>query len=540
MPIIEQRTFKDGLSNVDFMNYVRQYASSEYQNRIEVVTKENIQAQAAALLDYEPNRNEFIDVFINKIGLTIGRTMSFQNPWKEFKIGQLQRGDTIEEWMVGLIKSKTYNADRLHLEKDIFGKYPNEVQVNYHQVNRQEYYPLTVNTDLLERAFLTPDGLLSLVSQLMASLMNSAEYDEFLAMAHLLKEYVDLTGGGYTVHVDDVGDIDSTAPQARYLIRRIKEISSMLAIPSRRYNVAGMPTNIKPEDMMIILTPEADAAMDVEALAAAFQVDKLTLPQRKVVVSNEYLEIPGFVAALVPKWFLVVADKLFKTTNADNPIDLHRNYFLHIHQVLSFSRFAPVVIFWTGPGTEITRLDTPVVDVADITFTNRQGNNVTTLPRGEMYQVNSVAVTAPAGGANNGARLVLSGNESSMTYLSPTGMLHVALNETAQNLTVKAIATDDQAFAETATVPLSGQIISIWPVVQFADDGDILVSPVKPGQTGNVIHVPDVQGVVYKIGAATITDDYTITKNETVTASALPGYELVEGAAVSWPFVFTA
>ena len=539
MPYKDVRPFRDKLSNEEILNAVRHDASSDYQARVPAATKGKIQKTVDAMMDSPTTRNEFIEQFINKIGLTIHKNRMWTNPLAMFKIGMLAYGDTIEEYHTGLTKAYVYDHDRDSLEKTIWGKEPNEAQVSYHRINRENFYKLTINEMQLRRAFQSPTGLYQLINELMAVPIKSDNLDEFLLMASLFAE-AERMGGIYKIHVDDVGAAGSDSVQAKFAIRRVRELVATLPFISRDYNAAHMPSHAEEDDLILVMTPEAAAAMDVEALAAAFNVDKLSLPDRRVILPAKYIGIEGFQMAITTKDFFVVADTFLETRSIQNPADVHTNFFLHHHQIISFSRYVPFIMFWTGEGTEVNEIETPVVDVEDLTIVDRNGDTVTDVERGGLYYVDGAGVTSPAGGWNDAVKVSLSGNTSVFTRITQTKMLHVGENEEADTLTITAVSTDDNSLSETLTVSVTGEKFAIWPVPEFSADGDISVKPKKPGQTGNTIHIPTIDGIVYKNGATTVTDDVTITANTTITATAAPGYEIPAGTAANWTFNYTA
>jgi hypothetical protein len=240
MPYKDVRPFRDNLTNEEILDAVRNEASSDYQRRVPAATKASIQETIDKMMSSHMNRNEFIDVFINKIGLTIHRNRMWTNPLAVFKIGMMAYGDTIEEYHTGLSQAYVYDPDRASLEKTIWGREDNEVQVSYHRINRQNYYKLTVNEAMLRRAFQSPTGLAALINELMAVPVKSDNLDEFLLMASLFGE-AERMGGIYKVHVDNISAYESDAPQARYFIRRVRELAATLPFISRDYNAAHMP-----------------------------------------------------------------------------------------------------------------------------------------------------------------------------------------------------------------------------------------------------------------------------------------------------------
>jgi hypothetical protein len=497
--------------------------------------------------DFAPTRNEFIDALVNRIGLTIIKGNLWTNPLAKFKRGLLEYGDTIEEVNIGLLEAKTYDPDRDYLEKDIFGAETPDVQSSFHKVNRQNYYKLTIKEPLLRRAFLTPNGLSEFITKLMATPTTSDSWDEFLLMASLFEEY-ERAGGFFKVNIPDLGVSTSDGNDSRYALRRMREMSGNLGFISTHYNASGMPVAATPDELELFITPEANAAMDVEALAGAFNIGKAEFASRTTIVPKEHFNIPGAQAVLTTRDFFVVADQRLENTSAPNPVGLFQNYFFHHWQVISASRFVPAVLFTTDEGTVINLDATPVVSVSALTLTDTEGGALTKATRGDMALVAGSAVTDPTGGPNDAVRLELTGALSERTYLSKTGVLYIAIDEDSESVTVTAYATDTDIPQTKATlvIPIIGDKAEMWPnpEVLTDDDSDSLleVTPVAPTfTTPDAIHVPNSDKVVYKNGATVVTGtDFTITgatgAQVTIVATGATGYEIKSGATASWTF----
>ena len=164
---------------------------------------------------------------INRVGTYITRDITWNNPLREFKRGMLNFGDTIEEVQTGLVSSYTYNSERDYMEKDIFGAHKPNVASQFHTVNRQEYYKITVNRDQLRRAFLDESGLQNYLSQILASPTTSDQWDEFLLTCSLFAEY-EKNGGFYHVKVPDLRSLTATESDAKQLIKRVRAMTDNL------------------------------------------------------------------------------------------------------------------------------------------------------------------------------------------------------------------------------------------------------------------------------------------------------------------------
>ena len=118
----------------------------------------------------------------------------------------LNFGDTIEEVQTGLVPLilTTLSATTW---KDIFGAHKPNVASQFHTVNRQEYYKITVNRDQLRRAFWTSRVWRTTCPQILASPTTSDQWDEFLLTCSLFAEN-EKNGGFYHVKVPDLRSPD--------------------------------------------------------------------------------------------------------------------------------------------------------------------------------------------------------------------------------------------------------------------------------------------------------------------------------------------
>lgn len=493
-------------SNVAIADRIRNNASMEYRNRIPEATQAGIEATLEALVSYRPHWNEFVDALVNRIGTVYARNISWTNPLAEFKRGMLSYGDTIEEIQVGLLESHLYDPDRDYMEKTLFGRELPEVQSNFHTVNRQEFYKVTVNDMLLRRAFLESGGLNSFVSQLMEAPSTSDQWDEFLLTTSLFETY-ESNGGFYHVNVPNAADLSSDATDARGALRKMRAMADTIKFPSTRYNAAGMPTFANPEDLLLFVTPEFNAAIDVEALAGAFNVDKADLHGRIVPIPKEHFRIDGAQAIMTTKDFFVIADTLLENTSQQNAANIHTNYFLHHHSIISASRFVPAVLFWDGQDDEVIEMTSSVISIATPTAEDRDGTVVSEVERGELYQLNAVVTTNPADAEGAAVVWSVEGATSSQTYATASGVLHVGGQERATTLKVKATSTwidpenvrAPKIASSNKNLTVTGDLTPEWPVsgvVESIAVKGVEVEDLTPGTTAYTVAVPDGEAAV--------------------------------------------
>lgn len=457
-----------GMPNAEFADSMRKFTSGEYKRRIPKATQGSISDTLKALQRFRPHMNEFVDVLVNRIGLEIYGNNVFNNPLKELKRNSMEWGDTIEEIQVGLLTAHTYNPDVDSTEKDIFGTETPDVDVSFHTINRQNMYKVTVNDTLLRRAFLADNGLTTFTSQLMAAPTSSDEWDEFLITTRLIVEY-EANNGFHKVQVPDVGAPTSDAADAKALLRTARELADEFPFISTKYNAAGMPVSASRDSLIFITTASVKAAMDVEALAMLFNLDKAEMYGRIIVLPKEHIPIKGFQGIITTKDFFVMADTTLETTSIFNPHKLQYNYFLHHHGIYSASRFVNAVLLTSEPVAPVVIAPDPVTAVQAVTVVDGDGATATTLERGTLYQADSWGVTAS--GFKGAVRWSVEGNTTFLTHITAEGVLHVSGIEGATELTIRATSVyvnpgDPQAVSLTQIkkLPVSGDTDATWPV----------------------------------------------------------------------------
>lgn len=459
------RSYKS-LTNEQIISAIKRTGSDAFQTSIPDPIKASVQESAKQILSFTANRNEFTDALVNRIGKEYVNFQTFRNPLAKFKDEEMFFGDTMEEIAVGLTKAQVYDPSRDALERDIFSRKVPDVRTAFHKINAQRHYDITIQEPMLRRAFTQPFGLDKLVAALMQSPITSDERDEFLLMTNLFREWYRM-GGFFRVQVPNLASSTATEQDAKVLLRNLREFASILSYPETDYNPARMPVAADPEDFELFITPEAKSAIDVEALAAAFNVSYADFDSRTTVIPGKYMPIPGVQAILTTRQWFKVVDTLRENTTADNPIGLHQNYFYHHHQIVSASPFQPAIMFWTGEGDNIEIEDTPVESVT-ISVQNLDGETVTEVERGEVYRVITSTVTTPLGGYNTGVRIEIdptSETTSDYTYLRQTGSFMIGLDEESESITINGFATDTDfpQTVEDVTVTVTGKRVEFWP-----------------------------------------------------------------------------
>lgn len=408
------KTTKLTKNGVDILNAIRNDASLSFQERVPAATQEDIREYGSAILQFQALQNEFVDALVNRIGKVILSSRLYKNPFAMLKKGMLDYGETIEEVYTSLAKAKIYNPETA--ETEFMKREMPDVRSIFHKIDYKNLFKVTVQRRDLERAFLSADGVYNLVSDIVSSLYSGMEYDEFITMKQLIVEYA-RKGLFYEVEIPAV-----TADNMRGIISTVKGYSNKFTFMSTKYNAMGVPTYSDRSSQIIFIDSDFDALMDVEVLAAAFNMDKAEFMGRRILIDN-FGELTGAKLLLCDESFFQIYDVLMQFESVRNPEGLYWNYFLHKWTVFSVSRFANAVLF-TVPENEITG-----VTIAPGT---------TTIDKSELNRnVNLTATIDSTGEVDDTLEWTMTGNESTETKLTVNGntsaTVYVSANEKVPN-----------------------------------------------------------------------------------------------------------
>ena len=262
------------ISNDKLLNAVKLDLPGEYKDKIPTATKTNLLDIADIMIEYPTLKNAFLTRLINKVGKTIIDKKVYQNRFKEFKKEKLAYGTSIEYIFTDLIKAKDFseNFGSNAAESLLSSVNNNNVGVQYVSKNYEVKWKETISDVIFRQAFTTENGLYNLIDTKVQAVINSTEYNEELAINGVLNlmPMVEEVVTGYA---------DTQAGYKAFL-KKVKELSLKLPICSNKYNVQGVHTWTNLEDMIIFMTPELQAAIDVEVLASLMHIEKAEIGNR--------------------------------------------------------------------------------------------------------------------------------------------------------------------------------------------------------------------------------------------------------------------
>lgn len=346
-------------STIDIINVIRANAPYEYQNAVPEVSKATDIPRVGEIIMGTPAlANNFINSLVNRIALVTVKAATFNNPYVGLKKGYLEFGETVEEIFVNIAKPMYYDPEKAPARE--FKRSIPDIRSTFHVMNWRVLYPVTVQDDDLRMAFLSADGVTSLISRIVETVYKAAEYDEFLLFKYLLIKGI-ANGDIRGLHSTDADISNNSAIEFRTTANQFQFLN-------RNFNSAHVLTNTPMERLRIFMTAEANAKYDVNVLAGAFNMDKADFIGRLTliddfgsfdnerfnaireqsdaleVVTTAELEKASTVQAIMidSDWFQVY-DNLAKFTEKFVASGDYWNYFYHTWKTISYSPYANAV-----------------------------------------------------------------------------------------------------------------------------------------------------------------------------------------------------
>lgn len=331
---------------VDIFNVVRANSSGQFKQIVPSAAEDNITNVASILFNqaYQPQLNEFVTNLINRIGLTIVRNKSYSNPLALFKKGDMPLGTDIQDIYTNPAEAQQYSISDTEASKLLAITDP-DTKVAYYSRNRQDRYEKTITRTALQAAFVSWDKFEDYVASISQSLYSGAYIDEF----KLTKALIDgayANGKVITKVVDD----PTTEEGAKAFIKQARAVYAKMQFPGTELNAYSkfqkndaVTTWTDPDRLVFITTADIMATVDVDVLAASFNMNKADFLGRVVTVDKfEHEDIYG---VLCDSAWLQIYDNLFRAEEFYNPRIMAWNEYLHVWGTFAICPFANAVMF---------------------------------------------------------------------------------------------------------------------------------------------------------------------------------------------------
>ena len=332
----------------------------------EILPTSDIGSFASPILDNPNVMNEFMNVLVQRIVYTQVDIKLFNNPLRVLEGDRIPLGSVGQEIHINPARGRKFNVDDF---AGLLARYDADVKVQYHHLNSDLQYCVTITRAKLKDAFVSWSTLENFIDGLTQSLYNGAYIDQY----NLTKGLVSSAYVSNQVRVEVISN-PNTEALAKEFITKARTMFLNMQTPTPNFNawrqVGGYGRDIltwsNPEDIVFLVRNDIGAYLDVNVLAQTFNIDRSVLLGNIIYVNdfNEYdnegnliydgSNIVGMIAD--KSWFRIKEQEttMDEFYNANNRT---WQYYLNVVRMYSYSLFSNAVVFATAlPNVPVTAM----------------------------------------------------------------------------------------------------------------------------------------------------------------------------------------
>lgn len=415
----------------------------------------NIGQWAAPLLNNQQVMNEFVPALLDRIVSTQINIKYFNSPLRSLEGTEMPLGATVQDIYTNPVKGRQFNPNDF---AGLLAKYEPDVKVQYNTVNADWQYPVTVSEDNIRSAFVSWGTLYEFVQGIVAAVYNGFYIDDFRTTKGLI-------GAAYRENMVVVNTMTAPTDEAtaKAMIRQARALYLNMQLPTTEYNAwnqiggegRAITTFTEANDIVIMIRNDILALVDVDVLAAAFNMDKANFIGRVYGVDNfsQYddegnLLFDGsniFFAIGDRRWFRIKPQmqRFDQFYNANNT---SWQYYLRVRKMYQYSYFANMVVF----ASEQPTVDAQTVSYNPTSLSLTAGTSATTsLVVTPASATTPITYQAKKGSSNstdltvtaNGRNITVAASDSASgayTVVATAGDLTATLNVTVTAATQPA------------------------------------------------------------------------------------------------------
>lgn len=361
------------------LNAIRETAVSDnklYAQYVEeILPSTDIGSWSLPILEMPKVMNEFVPALVQQISYIQIEKRLFKNPLAVLDGDEIPLGSIGEEIYVNPVIGRRFNVDDF---AGLLAKYEADVKVQYHQLNSDIQYPLTITRAKIKDAFRSWTELENFITANTNALYNGAYIDRY----NMTKDLIACAYKGNNVKVEVISAVNSEA-NAKAFIKNIRTKFLDFQTPTEKYNawaqVGGYGNNIitwtPKEDIRILIRNDILSEVNVDVLATAFNMDKTNLLGNVIGVNdfdvyenvkgadgkiyrNKIYDGSNIICMIADKrWFRIINVEL-EMDEFYNPNNRTWQFYLNDVRGYNYSLFANAVVYATAlPDIKATDID---------------------------------------------------------------------------------------------------------------------------------------------------------------------------------------
>lgn len=324
-------------------NAVRAAANIDYNTTIPIVDATSVNHYSRVIAADASLLDEFTRVLITKvITLYVKSASAWDSPYKIFHKGPMPHGIGVEIMARNLIEAKEWGraAGGDNYVGELFKDHGDDVVAQIQTIDQLIYFPITVwQGELLYNSIVTADGLSAFIEDIFTQLRNSKELYLYERVKKTVDDFVaNPEAAKLTYEISEVKDADS----ARELLVEAQATLGDFQFFSKEHNLQGVDMHSRNRTPVLITTPRIKAHIDINALAAMFNLEKENV-SRYILLVDELPE--GVQAILTSDEFINLRTRIDKVTEQYHPLAGRTNYFNLLQILVINNQFENTRIF---------------------------------------------------------------------------------------------------------------------------------------------------------------------------------------------------
>lgn len=330
----------------------------------EISPSTDIGAWASPILEVPKVMNEFVPELVQKIVKTQVEKRLFRNPLQVLEGDSIPLGAIGEEIFINPIVGRRFNVDDF---AGLLAKYEADVKVQYHKINSDIQYPVTITRAKIKDAFTSWSKLGEFIEGITTALYNGAYIDRY----NMTKDLVSSAYEGNNVQIETVTAVSSELT-GKALIEKARSYFLNFQTPSSSFNawekVGGYGNAVltwtPKEDIVLLIRNDVLATIDVNVLASSFNMDKTNFLGNVIGVNDfdiyesikqtdgsikriKTYDGSNIIGIMADKRWFRISQQDFEMDEFYNANNRTWQYYLNDVRMYSYSLFCNAIVFAT-------------------------------------------------------------------------------------------------------------------------------------------------------------------------------------------------
>lgn len=288
--------------------------------------------------DFTPTTITELGGMIGKIAYSVIRENTAQDHLAVFDKMPINKGDTIEQAVVKMAESLSYDAegeDALKREDSV------KFAVKYFKSWTRKKFKKTVDVPEIRKVLTGEVDVSDVSAKIVSSMTEGDKQEKYENVRDLLtwgRQSEDGGTGSVLVRAETV-DFDSTNSTIDYkqVLVALKNAVSGMKFVNTGFNSISLKRRTRPEDIYILMPYQLKNKLDVEELAGVFNLDKAEIKERIIETDTGLESSRYYYIYVVDKHAILDFTRLYEMMDEKNADGLFWNYYLHTERLYALS-----------------------------------------------------------------------------------------------------------------------------------------------------------------------------------------------------------